>query len=202
MSCGTPAMGGEDRQKAWKKADSFQEQKELFGVSSCFPTLSLVRSTAPPPASLALPPQPQNGEMGSPGLGTATQAQRVEEEKDGPADIPLGHQLMADTDSCVPMSSPTGWGRCTERGSCSPRGRVAMSPRLSSDQDKGQPVLHQEQCVCMISPLKAQLFPPWVQLSFSSLALSQSTGTDTSPLPLKFYYGHQHRGRTNQSQAF
>lgn len=60
VSCGSPATGGEDRQKAWKKADSFQEQKELFGVSSRFPTLSLACSTAPPPASLALPPQPQN----------------------------------------------------------------------------------------------------------------------------------------------
>lgn len=41
VSCSTSALGGEDRQKAWKKADSFHEQKQLLRVSSCFPTPSL-----------------------------------------------------------------------------------------------------------------------------------------------------------------
>lgn len=144
----------ERRQTHFKSRRSFSGSAVAFLPSPLHAALLL-----PQPALLYLPSPRIAGEMGSPELGTATQAQRVEEEKDGPADIPLGHQLMADANSCVPASSPTGWGRCTERGSCSPRGRVAMSPRLSSDQDKGQRVLHQEQCVCMIPLLKAQLFP-------------------------------------------
>lgn len=108
----------------------------------------LAHSTGHPPASCAVPPQPQNSrEDGKPRAGHCCTGRREEEEKDGPADIPLGHQLMADADSCAPVSSPIGWGRCTERGSCSLRGYVAMSPRPGSDQNKGQPVLHQEQCL-------------------------------------------------------
>lgn len=109
--CDTPAMRGEDRQKGWKKADSFQKQKELFRVSSCFPTPSLAHSTGHPPASCALPPQSQNSwKDGKPRAGHCHTGRRVEEDQDGPADTPLGHQLMADADSCAPVSSPTGWG--------------------------------------------------------------------------------------------
>lgn len=52
--------GGQVRQKGWKKADPFQEQKAVFRVSSCFPTPSPASSIAPPAASPALLPKPLN----------------------------------------------------------------------------------------------------------------------------------------------
>lgn len=173
VSRGTPAMRGEDRQKAWKKAASFQEQKNIFRVSSCFPTPSPAHSTRHLPASCGLPPQPQNSrEDGKPRTGHCYPGRREEEEKDGPADIPLGHQLMADADSCAPMSSPTGWGRC------SPRGHVAMSPRPSSDQNKRQPVLHQEQRLHDL-PVKSSALP--------TLGSPMNTADTVQPCTLTIY---------------
>lgn len=114
----TPRGGSRGREvsrKGWKKAGGFR-------VSHRFPTSSLASGTAPPPASLALPAEPQNcrGDGKQQGWGTAPQEQGWRRESTA---IETSHQgsrcrdkLTPDADSCAPEVNPERLGQVAQRG--------------------------------------------------------------------------------------
>lgn len=139
VSCGTPAIGGEERtgRKPGRRQTHFKS-RSFSGSAVAFLTpplhTALVLSQ---PALLSLQPCIA-GKMKSPGLDTATKAEGWRRR------MPCRHPSGTPADGrcrqlCPSVLPPTGRGRCTQRGSCSLRGHVAMSPRLSSGQNKRQP---------------------------------------------------------------
>lgn len=143
-SCGIPALGGEDRHKAWKKADSFQEQKELFRVSSCFPTLPLHTALVlPQPALLSFPSPKIAGTMESPRLGTAAQAEGGG-GKGWPCRHPCGTPADGRCTQLCPSVPPTGWAGAQRRAAAAQRDMWPCPQDSAVTKNKRQPVVHQE----------------------------------------------------------
>lgn len=174
VSRGTPAMGGEDRQKAWKKADSFQEQKELFSISSAFPTPSTAHSTGPPPASCAISLSPAPEQLGR--CEAQGWALLHRQKGGGGKGQPCRHPSGTSDGRCrqlCPRVLPNRLGQVHRQGQLQPEGTFEHVPKTQQWPRQGAASLA-SRAMCL-PDLSIKSYPPWVvpwtPLTFSSLAL-------------------------------
>ena len=189
--------------------------KESFSISRGSPTPSLASGTTPPPASLALPPEPRNcqGDGKHQGWGTALQGRGWRGRK--PA-LETAHQgshrkdkLVVDANSCGPDTIPERPGQVGWRGAAAAQGDTVPCPQESAVTKKGGSQL----CItsnvfarplhwklgALPAPSSSVSKHCWHFPAFHRNTLRTQT---LHLLPLELYYSHQHRGRRNQPYRY